>query len=229
MLKTYSDFINYAETTGVMAFSGKFIDGFPKLDALTMPSQWHTGDADTDPWQWKDRVATEKRLAFGNILGGRKGFIAPKLYPLFYSACCPDGTLEDRYRACTVKKTVLDVYRLFETGDALDTSEIRKKMGVARTPDTRTKKNGTSAVDAAVVTLQREFYITVCGNRRKVSFDGREYGWPSNTYCLTGDWARDWMTMPLLTTRDARTRILSHCAALDNRIDINALEKLLFK
>ncbi len=221
MLHTYSDFLEYADTAGVLAFSGKFIDGFPKLDALTPPSQWHTGDTQTDPWLWKDRAAAENRLAFGNLLGGRKGFIAAKLYPLFYSACRPDGTPEDRYRAGVVKKTVLDVYRLFEAGDALDTSEIRKKLHV-------TKKDGASAADSAVVTLQREFYVTVCGNRRKVSFDGREYGWPANTYCLADDWARGWLKEPLLPSREARARILEHCAALDKRIDTAALEKLLF-
>jgi hypothetical protein len=221
MLKAYSDFLDYVNKAGIMAFSGRFIDGFPKLDALTSPVQWHTGDRETDPWLWKDRAATEKCLAFGNILGGRKGFIAESLYPLFYSACRPDGTPEDRYRDGTIKKTVLDVYRLFEAGDDLDTSEIRKKLHV-------TKKDGASAVDAAVAALQREFYITVCGNRRKVSFDGQEYGWPANVYRLVDDWAADWLTAPLLPTQTARARVLDHCAALDERIDIQALEKLLF-
>ena len=222
MLNTYKEFLDYAQTVGVMAFSGKFSKGFPKLDELTLKERWHTGDSETDPWQWKDTAAAEKRLAFGNILGGRKGFITKALYPLFYSACRPDGTIGDRYRAGTIKKTVYDVYRLFKNGDVLDTSEIRKRMGV-------TKKDGASAVDAAVVTLQREFYITVCGNRRKISADGREYGWPANTYCLADDWANDWLKTPLLPTQEARSCILDHCSALDAQIDLGALKKLLFK
>ncbi len=222
MLKTYDDFLAYAESVGVLAFSGKFLPGFPKLDALTAPSQWHTGDETTDPWQWKDRAAAEKRLAFGNILGGRKGFIAPSMYPLFYSACRPDGELGDLYRDGLIKKTVMDVYALFGGEKSLDTSEIRRTLGV-------TKKDGASAVDAAVVTLQRLFYITVCGNRRKVSADGVEYGWPANTYCLTSDWAAAWLSEPLLPTKDARDKILAHCAALDPAIDQKKLGKLLFK
>jgi hypothetical protein len=60
------------------------------------------------------------------------------------------------------------VYRLFEENGILDTAEIRRRMNVR-------KSAGASAVDSAVVTLQKEFYITVCGNRRKTSFDGQEY------------------------------------------------------
>jgi hypothetical protein len=116
---------------------------------------------------------------------------------------------------------VYDVYRLFEENGVLDTAEIRRRMNVR-------KSEGASAVDSAVVTLQKEFYITVCGNRRKKSFDGTEYGWPANTYQLTDDWAADWLRDPLLPTLDARTLILEHIAALDGRIDIKKAEKLLF-
>lgn len=219
MLKTYSDFLAYVDTVGFMAFSGKFLEGIPKLDDLTTPHQWHTGIEDTDPWRWKDRAAAEKRLAFGNILGGHKGFISKKLYPLFYSACRPDGSIEDRYRSGYVPRIVLDVYKLFSGGTPIDTAEIRKTMGV-------TKKEGASAVDAALVRLQREFYITVCGNKRKVSFDGKEYGWPANTYCLADDWASDWLKEPLLPTLEARELILAHCTNMHT--DIKKLEKLLF-
>lgn len=222
MLRTYADFLSCADDCGVMVFAGKFVEGFPNLDNMTAAHQWHTGNADTDPWQWRDRAAVEKQLAFGNILGGRKGFISPKLYPLFYSACRPDGSMEERYHWGHVKKIVYDVYRLFEENGALDTAQIRNLMGVK-------KSEGASAVDSAIVRLQSEFYITVCGNRRKVSFDGMEYGWPANTYCLVDDWASGWIAEPLLSTTDARAQILAHCAALDNRIDIKKAEKLLFR
>ncbi len=222
MLNTYAEFLAYAEQCGVLVFAGKFVEGFPNLSELTSRNQWHTGDLDTDPWQWRDRAATEHRLAFGNILGGHKGFISRQLYPLFYSACRPDGTLDEHYRSGTVTRTAIDVYKLFENGDDLDTGEIRKQMGV-------TKKEGASAVDTAIVWLQSKFYITVCGNRRKVSFDGIEYGWPANAYRLADDWASDWLLAPLASTADARAQILAHIAALGSRIDINMAEKLLFR
>lgn len=222
MLNSYADFLTAVDTVGIMAFSGKFLEGFPKLDDLTSPLQWHTGDEDTDPWMWKDRAAAEKALAFGNILGGHKGFISKRLYPLFYSACRPDGSIEDRYQRGYISKSAFDVYKLFSNNTALDTAEIRKRMSV-------TKKEGSSLVDGAVVKLQSEFYITVCGNRRKISFDGKAYGWPANTYCLVDDWAENWLREPLVSTADARAHILSHCKLLDSRLDIKKTEKLLFK
>lgn len=222
ILKTYADFLAYAEEIGVMVFLDRFIEGFPSLKAMTRAEQWFTDDPETDPWQWKNRAAAEKRLAFGNILGGHKGFISAKLYPLFYSACRPDGSIEERYKWGYVKKLVLDVYRLFDNSRELDTGEIRRLMNV-------TKKDGAAAVDGAIAALQRDFYITVSGNRRKVSFDGTEYGWPANTYRLADDWAADWLSEPLLPTDEARAQILEHLGGMCGGIDLKKAEKLLFK
>lgn len=221
MLHTYSEFLAFVDASGLMAFAGKFLEGLPKLDQLTAPSQWHTGDPETDPWQWKDRAATEKRLAFGCVLGGHKGFISLGLYPLFHTACRPAEPMEKRYYDGYVPKTAYDVYKLFQDGSVLDTSDIRRSMNVS-------KKDGASAVDTAITRLQSEFYITVCGNRRKVSFEGVEYGWPANTYCRVEDWAGDRLIDTETTRGEARQQILAHCAALDSKIDLKKLEKLLF-
>ena len=227
MLKTYSDFLAYSEDSGAVVFAGDFTEGFPNLYDMTSPLQWHTGDPETDPWRWKDRAAAERRVAFGNILGGRKGFLSRALYPLFYSACRPDGSIEERYRAGYVKKLVLDVYRLFEDGAALDTGELRRLMNVRKSEGTG-RSESVHSVDGAVVTLQREFYITVCGSRRKTRFDGVEYGWPANTYRLVDDWLAAWLTEPLLPTDEARARILAHITAKNGAIDGKKAGKLLF-
>lgn len=57
---------------------------------------WHTGDPDTDPWCWKDKVAEEKQIAFGCILGGYKGFVSARMYSVFYTAFHPKEHMEER-------------------------------------------------------------------------------------------------------------------------------------
>ena len=39
MLRTYAEFLSYAEECGVMVFAGKFAEGFPNLYELTAPSR----------------------------------------------------------------------------------------------------------------------------------------------------------------------------------------------
>lgn len=223
MLKTYDEFILKVNELGFLPFSGRFPEGFPLLQSETTEEQWHTGDPETDPWQWKDRAAQDRELAFGCILGGNKGFVAKRLYPLFYAAFSPAETMDERHDYGELSQATWDLYRLFADGAELSTADVRKALGV-------TKSTGAGQVDTALKTLQKEYVITVCGNKRKVSFDGLEYGWPANTYCLVEHWAPSgWLDGASETdSSEARSRILDIGCSFGSHIDRAALSKQLF-
>ena len=103
VLTTYQAFVERVEELGFMALS-RVLPGLPSLSSETLDNQWHTGIPETDPWQWKDRAAAEKRLAYGCILGGNKGFIAPRMYAVFYAACHPGISMIERWEAGEVKR-----------------------------------------------------------------------------------------------------------------------------
>jgi hypothetical protein len=168
-LTSYEDFIARVESLGFMALS-PLLPGFPSLSDETRECLWHTG-LDTDHWRWKDRVAEEKRLAYGCILGGNKGFVARRMYPVFYAAFHPRLSMPERCASGTVNQRTWQAWQLFEEKCILNTSQVRKILGVRR-------KQGASAVDRAIQQLQREYYITIDGNERKISAKGEFYGWP---------------------------------------------------
>ena len=212
MLTTYEDFVARVESLGFMALS-HLLPGLPSLGGETRESQWHTG-LDTDPWRWKDRVAEEKRLAYGCILGGHKGFVTRRMYPIFYAAYHPTLSMPERWSNGTVNQIIWRLWQLFEEKSMLNISQVRQTLGVSR-------KQGSSAVDTAIQQLQREYYITVDGNEYKVSARGEFYGWPINRYCRVEDWApagwldsaRDW------SAEEARELILDDGVAMSN--DVN--------
>jgi hypothetical protein len=180
MLATYHDFLARVEELGFMALS-TIKPGFPSLSAETLQNQWHTGLV-TDPWRWKDLAAQEKQLAYGCILGGHKGFVSAKMYPVFYAAYHPLEQMPERWAAGYVSQTTWQLWKLFEEKSSLNTSMLRKYLGVPR-------HKGESQVDSSIRELQRFYYITVSGNEQKVSVDGHLYGWASNIYTRVIDWA----------------------------------------
>jgi hypothetical protein len=185
-LTRYQDFLERADELGFMPLS-PLLPGLPSLSEETPKRLWHTGDAETDPWRWKDRAAQEKRLAYGCILGGHKGFVSARLYPLFYAACHPAEPMPERWAGGSVPLATWRLWQLFEEQPALNTSAVRRLLVAAR-------KAGAGQADAAARELQRDYYITVAGNERKVSQDGRSYGWPVCLYCRVIDWApADWV------------------------------------
>ncbi|MCP4600277.1 MAG: hypothetical protein GY847_07055 [Proteobacteria bacterium] len=220
MLTNYEDFVARVESLGFMTLS-HLLPGLSSLGDETIKSLWHTG-LDTDPWRWKDRVAEEKRLAYGCILGGHKGFVTQRMYPIFYAAFHPTLSMPERWASGTVNQRTWQVWQLFEERGTLNTSQMRKTMGVSR-------KQGTRAVDTAIQQLQYEYYITVDGNDRKISAKGEFYGWPVNRYCRVMDWAlggwldstKDW------SAEEARELILDDGVAMSNGVNRQDLAKKL--
>ncbi|MHB8065986.1 MAG: WYL domain-containing protein [Ruminiclostridium sp.] len=177
------DFVKRVNELGFMSLSN-ILPGFPSLSEETPKELWHTGNYYTDPWCWKDRAAEEKQLAFGCILGGHKGFVSAEMYPYFYTLFQPQMSMEESWQEGIVSPAVWDLWRLFEEKTFLDTSDIRQEMGV-------TMKKGGSKVDNAIIELQKHYYITVAGSRRKLNKLSEPYGWAVNVYDKVDNWAPD--------------------------------------
>jgi hypothetical protein len=218
-LTHYEDFIEHVNRLGFLPTSS-LVPGFPSLGSLTRPEAWHTGSLETDPWQWKDRAAVEKRLAFGCVLGGHKGFIAPRMYAPFYAACHPRRTLEDQWTAGELNQTTWRLWKLFGLKEVVSTDEIRRQMGVS-------KSQGAGRIDAAVVELQRSFFITVAGNRRKINQAGMPYGWPAMLYARVSTWVPpEWLVgWASLHPEDAAEAILDAGLADSPGVDRQALAR----
>jgi hypothetical protein len=220
-LLRYEDFIARVDELGFMALSN-ILPGFPSLSDETPKENWHTGDPDIDPWCWKDKAAEEKRLAFGCILGGYKGFVSRRMYSLFYEVFHPKEHMEERRASGQVNQTVWQLWQLFEKKTLLTTFDIRLEMDV-------TLKKGGSKVDRAIRELQQHYYITVAGCRRKTDIYGRPYGWPANVYDKVERWAPpEWMKpLPGLSPKEAREKILDRGITICKNISRNELSKAL--
>ncbi len=221
ILKSYNDFIDRVNELGFMALSN-IHEGFPSLSSETSKNQWHTGEFDSDPWQWKDRAAEEKKLAFGCILGGNKGFVSARMYPYFYRAYKPTLSMEERWEQGVISPELWNLWKLFNDKTLMDTAEIRKDMGV-------TAKSGGSKLDRAIVELQKEYFITVAGNRYKLNKQGEPYGWPANIYDKVDSWAPfEWIEKTCNTNvEESRETIISTCLSICKGMDIKQLTKTL--
>lgn len=220
ILMTYDDFVARVESLGFMALS-PILPGLPSLGSETPKNLWHTG-LDTDPWRWKDRAAEEKRLAYGCILGGHKGFVTRRMYPIFYAAFHPRLSMPERWATGTVNQRTWQLWQLFEEKGTLNISQVRQTLGVSR-------KQGLSAVDNAIQQLQHEYYITIDGNDRKVNAKGEFYGWPVNRYRRVMDWApAGWLNSANdCSVVEARELILDDGMAMSDGVDRHDLAKKL--
>jgi hypothetical protein len=221
-LHHYEDFLERVETLGFL-FLTDALPGFPSVLNETGADQWHTGETETDPWQWKDRAAAEKKLAFGCLLGGHKGFIAPWLHADFMRVCQPAGALEERWHEGALRPAVWDLWQQFEQRPILGSNDLSawwKGMD----------HKGNAGLDTAIRELQREFFVTVAGNRQKRNRLGEPYGWPHLLYERVDTWRPT--TWPAVAETEpnmaaARARILDAGKKAAPDVSARALAKVL--
>jgi hypothetical protein len=140
--------------------------------------RWHTGDAETDPWEWRLRVLAERDdIAYGKLFFKKSGFITRAWYPYFLAARRGRRTFDEAYMRGTVSHMAKRVYAAARERDGVPAHELRALVGVG--------KADKPASDAALVELQGRLFLTVSGGQQKTSRAGEAFGWVSTSFCTT--------------------------------------------
>ena len=191
MIKNWNDFCVELINAGFSIFGGNDEGVFGLIDfdwqneQPGSPIRWHTGDPDTDPWEWRIRVISERDdIAYGKIFFRKGGFITREWYPYFLAARRNGESFDDAYEEGRISRHAKRVYDTLSLYGALPTHEIKRYGGFGR--------NEQSRFETALVDLQMGLYITICGQARKRNKLGEEYGWHSSVFCLTEQfWSAD--------------------------------------
>jgi len=142
------------------------------------PVRWHTGESETDPWEWRIRVLDEKTdIAYGKFFFKKSGYITKEFYPYFLAMRRNGQELEEEYLAGKISQYAKKIYEIVKEHGTLPLHAIKQIGGIA--------KEDKAKFDRALVELQMKMYLTMCGRQQKLSLKGEEYGWSSTVFCTT--------------------------------------------
>ena len=140
--------------------------------------EWHTNDPDTDPWQWRIRVLSERNdIAYSKVFFRKAGYITKEWYPYFYAARRGNKTLDDEYADGIISNFAKRIYNVVSANERLPVDEIKRLAGFSR--------EDKSKFDNALTELQMKMYLTICEIFYKVSQKGETYGFSSTMFCTT--------------------------------------------
>ena len=180
MIKNYDDFITGLLTAGFsIASSGNDEGVYSLLKNNTGDKiQWHTGDPETDPWEWRMRVLNERDdIAYSKMFFRKAGYITKEWYPYFLAARRGGKSFEELYADGIYSHFAKRIYELLREHDSLPLHEIKSLGGF--------DKKDTSKFEKALVDLQTGLFITMSGMQQKISRIGIEYGWFSTVFRTT--------------------------------------------
>lgn len=142
------------------------------------PVRWHTGDPDTDPWEWRMRVLDERTdIAYGKVFFKKSGFIARDWAPRFLAARRGRADFDGAYADGTLSHAAKRIYGAVLEYGTLPLHAIKQIAGFSAEDKSR--------FDGALTELQMRMYLTMCGRQQKLSQKGEEYGWYSTVFCTT--------------------------------------------
>lgn len=122
----------------------------------------HSGDSETDPWEWRIRGLTQaNKIAYGKVFFKKSGWINQEWYPYFLAIRRGSKTLEDMYEDGMISSLSNDVYKLIEDCPGIALHELKLELGIS--------KNNKSEFDRAITDLQMKLFITISGQKYKLS------------------------------------------------------------
>lgn len=192
------------------------------------PVRWHTGDPDTDPWEWRMRVLDERDdIAYAKIFFRKSGFITKEWYPYFLTCRRFDGhggikTFRDEYYNGTISHEAKRIYETIGEHGSLPLHVIKQFAGFDKTDK--------SKFERALIELQMKLYITMCGRAQKVSQMGFEYGWFSTVFCTTESfWGGEvFRRAGSCSCREAVDKITEKIYSLNPDADKKQIEKFIY-
>lgn len=160
-------------TLGFLPLFSNAVPGF-SVEETVPPHVWWTGDPRSDPWEWRQILSRDSRLAYGKFFDRKAGFISRDWFPVFANArrdgydfdtLCDDGLASHR------SQKLMAAFDLAEdgTGRALLSPVLREEAGFGKGRE----KN----FEGTLTELQMQSYLLVGDFRQRLNRRGEGYGW----------------------------------------------------
>ncbi|NLB40785.1 MAG: hypothetical protein GX815_00710 [Clostridiales bacterium] len=196
--------------------------GWEDQPSIGSTIRWHTGDPDTDPWEWRMRVLEERDdIAYSKVFFRTSGYITKEWYPYFYAIRRKYESFEDAYHSGTVSQFEKLIYQIISKNGETALHEIKQLGGFA--------KEDNSKFERAMVDLQMGMFITICGRNQKVNKYGERYGWSSTVFTTVEDfWQVRGYDLESINPDEAYEKIKAQILELNPGAELKKINKFIW-
>lgn len=194
--------------------------GCGEQEPIDSPIKCHTGDPETDPWEWRMRVLEERDdIAYSKFFFRASGYIAKEWYPLFYAVRRNGNVFDEAYEDGTVSAAEKKIYDIVSDGEVA-LHEIKRIGGFRREDNAKFER--------AIVELQMRMFITMCGRAQKLNRYGESYGWNSTVFTTVEDfWNSRGFSLPDLDPIDSYNKIKARILKLNPNAEQKTIDRFI--
>ncbi|MCK8058657.1 MULTISPECIES: hypothetical protein [unclassified Fusibacter] len=176
-IERISDFESFCTELSKIGFclSGDNGEGVFSLEPYYAEDiEFHTGDDEKDPWQWRIRAVREKdSISYGKVFLNKSGWITKEWIPHFISMRRKSMSMDKLYSDGLIPAMDKAVYDHIVANVKSSLIDLQLRFG----------KENKSEIVKSLVNLQMKLLITTCDETTKISSKGEPYGWPLTVFC----------------------------------------------
>ena len=227
MIQNYSDFCDTLLTCGFSMGGGNAKGIFSVIPhsweqqtGTDSPVKWHTGDPETDPWEWRMRVLEERNdIAYAKFFFRTSGYITKEWVPYFYAVRRKGESFVEAFENGTVSQTEKRIYEIISEGE-IALHEIKRMLYIPREDNAKFER--------AIVDLQMRMFITLCGRKQKKNLYGESYGWNSTVFTTTEVfWGKRGLLLQTLEPAESYDKIKAQVLKLNPDADPKKIDKFI--
>ncbi len=225
MITCFNDFCKELRKCGFSMGGGNakgifsLVDGDWKTQDPDSPIKWHTGNPETDPWEWRMRVLEEcDDIAYAKVFFGTSGYITKKWYPYFLAVRRQGMVFDEWYDEGKISQMEKNIYEVISENGSVALHDLKRECNIT--------KEETSKFERALTNLQKNLFITMCGRKQKVNKFGEGYGWNSTVFCTVEEfWGEDLSTV--VSYEEAYQKIHDHILELNPNAEEKVIKKFI--
>jgi hypothetical protein len=209
-IKHYNDFVDTLLKSGFSMGGGNDEGIFALIPwsweetpPYDTPVRWHTGEPETDPWEWRMRVLDDRNdISYGKVFFKKSGFITKAWASYFLAARRGKETFDRAYDDGTLSHAAKRIYKVVLEYGTLPLHAIKQLASFSAEEKSR--------FDSALTELQMRMFLTMCGRQQKLSQKGEEYGWYSTVFCTTEQfWGEEIFSQAAKIVKDDAIKAIS--------------------
>ena len=169
LIHNCDELIEYVNRVGFLPLFSNDIEGF-SAEEHADARYWWTGNAERDPWEWREQAAQSGKVAYGKFFRGRAGFISLDWLPVFANLRRDGYDFDSLYEEGLAMGRAMAIMELFDKQERLYSYEIKSLAGFG--------KGGLKNFSGMITDLQMQLYLVITNFRRRKNKRGEEYGMP---------------------------------------------------
>lgn len=206
-VRSARELINWVSEIGFLPLFANEIAGF-SAEEHTASACWWSGDAEQDPWEWRERIARSGDVAYGKFFGKKSGFVSKEWLPVLANYRRDGYDFDSRWEDGIAKNRDKKLMDCFDEGGGFTGLELKRRAGFG--------KGGEKNFAGIITDLQMQTYLVIKDFRRKVNKHGDEYGMPVSVYARPEDlWGYELMSSAYSEKPEvSREKIFAHIRRL---------------